>query len=130
MLKWHISKSGYFYVSLSSKGNTMRAYVHRLIATVFVGRPSGHPERDCVNHINGIKTDNRPENLEWVTKGENNRHAFKTGLVVGPKRKFSSEQVKYIRSSKKSCSQLSRELGADIKTIWNIRVRKTYKEVV
>lgn len=86
-------------------------------------------KRLCVNHIDGDKLNNSAENLEWVTWSENNIHAYKHGLKVGPKRKFSPAQVKYIRGSDKSCAQLSRELDADVKTIWNIRAKKTYKEI-
>ena len=49
---------------------------HRVIAELFLGGP----EKETVNHKNGIKTDNRAENLEWATQRENNAHAVKTGL--------------------------------------------------
>lgn len=49
---------------------------HRMVALAFYG-PSDLPE---VNHINGVKDDNRPENLEWCSKSHNALHACETGL--------------------------------------------------
>lgn len=52
-------------------------YVHRLVAQVFIENKDNKP---CVNHIDGNKSNNNINNLEWVTYSENNRHAYRTGL--------------------------------------------------
>jgi hypothetical protein len=69
---------GYVKVTLSKNGEVFQMLsVHRLVAMHFVPNPYEKPE---VNHKNGIKTDNRAENLEWVTRVENIQHACRTGL--------------------------------------------------
>lgn len=62
---------GYLYVSLCKDGKMKSVYVHRLLAKAFIPNTDSKTE---INHINGIKTDNRLENLEWVTPKENSVH--------------------------------------------------------
>lgn len=69
-------KNGYDQVMLANNGLKL-FLVHRLVANAFIENPSN---KDEVNHINGIKTDNRAVNLEWCTRKENEIHAHNTGL--------------------------------------------------
>ena len=66
ILKLHLGTSGYLQVMLGRK--TTPLYVHRLVATTFIENPNDLPQ---VDHINGDKTDNRVENLRWVSVSEN-----------------------------------------------------------
>lgn len=93
-------RNGYLnvYINAGDKGKTMRA--HRLIALTFCPMSEG---KASVNHINGIKTDNRSENLEWCSSAENIIHALRTGLKVTKKgeqshaSKLSKHQVANIK---------------------------------
>lgn len=77
MLKRGLSVTGYYRVYLSKDGEVTPYFVHRLVAEAFIPNPENKP---CVNHKNGVKTDNRKCNLEWCTHLENVRHAISTGL--------------------------------------------------
>ena len=65
---------GYNVVTLFINGKRQRHYVHRLLAYTFLPNCENKP---CVNHINGNRSDNRLENLEWCTYYENNIHAYR-----------------------------------------------------
>lgn len=67
-------KGGYLFVGLRKAGQPQAFLkIHRLVAQHFLANPQNKPQ---VNHINGIKTDNRLENLEWATRSENQRHRY------------------------------------------------------
>lgn len=73
--------NGYLKVGLAhGQGKQTQLSIHRLVALHYIPNPYEHPQ---VNHINGDKTDNRVENLEWCTSKENMLHAYKTGLRSG-----------------------------------------------
>jgi hypothetical protein len=64
---------GYCYVCIDKK----QKLLHRIIAETFIPNPNNLPQ---VNHINGLKKDNRIKNLEWISAGDNQKHAYKYNL--------------------------------------------------
>mgnify|MGYP006921403652 CR=1 FL=1 len=101
---------GYFAVGLCKNSVCTKRQVHLIVLEAHVGgRPT--PNHQC-NHKNGIKTDNRLENLEWVTRSENIRHAYRTRLLVVPgseahyMAKFSNEDAVSIVLQRRSGAML------------------------
>lgn len=96
--KWK-TNWGYMQTQFNTK---KKQNCHRLVASAFIPNPNNYP---IINHINGIKTDNRIENLEWCTQSQNARHAFKLGLscIDGerhPSAKLTDEDVINIRRAR------------------------------
>lgn len=80
LLKPGINTNGYYSVNLVKDGrkNTQLINIHRLVAMTFLDNPKGLRE---VNHKDGNKLNNAVDNLEWVDRFENIRHAVRTGLI-------------------------------------------------
>lgn len=76
-IKPALDKYGYYRATFSHNGQRKTYQVHRLVAKAFIPNPESKP---TVNHKNGIKTDNRVENLEWATQSEQKRHSIKNHL--------------------------------------------------
>ena len=94
------SVTGYFKVELAHNGKRSNYALHRLIALAFITNPEN---KRTVNHKNGIKTDNRLDNLEWCTDSEQQKHAYRIGLkkvpdalLVTGKEHWSSKRVAMI----------------------------------
>ena len=122
MRKPYLERQGYLRIALWL-GNKKRTFnVHRIVLSAFVG-----PCQDGMqtNHIDGDKTNNRIDNLEYVTPSENRRHAFRTGLQTpmrgskNPLAKLTEEDVRAIRKliGKKSLASIGRMFGVAKSTV-------------
>lgn len=135
--------NGYHVVSISVGGNHKTMKVHRLVAMAFIQNTHNF---DQVNHINGIKHDNRSINLEWCNASMNQNHARALGLSKTTdamrmasanniknhgrtKRKLSSERVAEIKKSSLSCIKAGVVYGVSSSVIHQIRKGKTYAEL-
>lgn len=103
---------GYLALTLRRDNKQVPQMVHRLVAEAFLGGP--HPDLD-VNHIDGNKVNNYIENLEWCTREENVRHAVRTGLRKGPRRR----RVRIVETGDEfeSLRECARHLGVDVSSI-------------
>ena len=84
-LKPFLYRNWYHSVSFWKKWVHRKYMIHRIVAMTFIPNPEN---KKTVNHINGIKTDNRVENLEWSTQSENSKHAWDTWLLKSIPNKY------------------------------------------
>lgn len=88
----HIAHNcGYVRCVLKSTDKRLGEYIHRLVALTFI--PNSNPNFNYVNHINGIKTDNRMENLEWCNAKLNSAHAKSLGKLKQGVNHFASKPI-------------------------------------
>ena len=125
---------GYLHVTLCKNGVRKTQKIHRLVALAFILNVFG---KITVNHIDGIKTNNFVENLEWATDKENIRHAFDNGLMQKDEKngqsKLSEDQVLEIRRIHKtgdySQTALGKIFGVSQRLISYIINRKTWTHI-
>ena len=118
--KVFVKDDGYIATTLVN-GKQSYKYVHRLVAEAFVKNKHNKPQ---VNHINGIKGDNRAENLEWVTPAENIRHAIDTGLLKYKKKEKEIKNSRYSLGEEANVSKLTPEEVIEIRVLWEYREYK------
>ena len=137
ILKPAINHKGYesvkLYKIIDGKISAHTRFIHRLVMIAFVDNPYNKPE---VNHIDGIKTNNVVNNLEWATTSENIKHAFDLGIKKSlkgekhPSAKLTNEIGDIIRSKYKrgvvEYKDLAKEYGVNINTIGLIVRKKIY----
>lgn len=133
--KGYKNKKGYLVFDFRRHGGPI-TLVHRLVAQAFIPNPENKPQ---VNHINGDKTDNRVENLEWCTNGENQTHAFANNLQRGnfnhPNSKLSYNDVVYIKNNYQKgklgfgIRNLAKKFGVCDGTIKQIIQGKSYRNI-
>jgi hypothetical protein len=104
---------GYYLVNLHKNGKIKTYSVHRLVGIAFISNPDNKPE---INHIDGNKTNNRADNLEWCTHLENIEHAYIIGLHTqkGEKNghsKLTDVQVLEIRKKYDTGKYIQQELA-------------------
>lgn len=142
ILKHWVDPYGYVTVSMRAKDSkSKKLMVHRLLAEVFIPGQFSKNYRECqVNHKNGLKHDNRIENLEWVTACENQRHrrdVLKKRSALGEKSgtaKLSEKQVLEIRSrlsiyKRGDLSRIAKEYGISSSNITAIKDGRSWGHI-
>jgi hypothetical protein len=136
-LKPQKHKGGYLHVELWKDGNKQQFLLHVLVALTFLGPPPAGTE---VNHDDGDKTNCARLNLEYLTRSENMKHAYRTGLRMpqigerAPRAKLSNETAIEINGKYKTgghtLRSLGKEYGVDHKSIYHIVSGNGWKGVV
>jgi len=132
-LKPQNNGSGYLKVTLTIEGKQIQKYVHRLVAEAYSDKPEWANQ---VNHIDGDKSNNDCQNLEWTNNSLNQIHAHKIGLKANGNQlwngRFSKEDIKYIKDLKKEGKKqnwIAEHMNTTKSTISEIINGKRYKYI-
>lgn len=118
ILKSNNNGIGYYQVRIRNNDRLYKSvYIHRLVAINFIENKTLN--KTDINHINGIKSDNNLSNLEWITKSENTKHAYRNKLIPLV---TNGKKVVDVKTNKiyKSITMASKELGISNKYLSNM----------
>jgi len=125
--KTRLSHNGYKEITLRHSGKQKAFRINRLVAEAFYGPAQN---KEVCRHLNGIRTDNRPENLDWGTPKQNSADANATGAFSGPKAsqsKLTPSEVDAIRESDLPQAEIAEQYGITQPTVSKIRSGKRWR---
>lgn len=134
ILKSSLDSDGYKQVVLSKNNIQKTIKVHRLVALAFIDNPDNLPQ---INHLDGDKSNNKTDNLEWISISDNISHAFRTGLKVSLKGSqignsvLIEKDVKNIRNLKGKISnkEIAEQYRVSTATVSNILNLKSWRHI-
>lgn len=116
-------KDGYLQVKLTKESKRKCFLLHRLVAIYFIENPKNKLE---VNHIDSNRVNNSINNLEWVSRTENQKHSSLLGLK---RKKLSNDEVLFIRNSDIKQKDLALKYGVSEPTICRIKKMRLHKYI-
>lgn len=126
---------GYYSLSIvNDEGEKVHCLVHRLVAITYLPNPENKPE---VNHIDGNKLNNFVDNLEWVTRSENNKHAFSLGLndskgVKNGRSKLSEDDVlsiyQLLLEGSRACD-VAKDFNISKSVVMGIKTKRSWSHI-
>lgn len=127
-----LDTKGYRQVCLRDENDKQKTpKVHKLVARAFIPNPDNKPQ---VNHKDSDRTNAHVDNLEWVTNGENQKHAFDTGFQDNygekhPRTNLSEQDIIDIFLSKEKQVTLANRYGVHKSTISSIKHQRNFKQI-
>lgn len=128
-----VSNRGYLRITVCKDNRPKKFTIHRLVAELFIPNPHGYK---TVNHINGDKSDNSIDNLEWMSQEQNQEHARLTGLCpkgeLNGMSKYSEQlihRVCELIQAGKVRNEVLAATGITKSSFDDIRRRKTWRHV-